>query len=266
MIEAVKAVFKAYVTAELIRRSGFLYSILSMSLWILLFLAPLSLFASPSIDKGLIAGYAFTAVLVFSSYSTATWDWPWEIRWLMRNGILEYIVASGNNILILYFGVAPISLTWLILALSGTWLILAAFIAPPAFIIADPLLLLAGITLLVLVLVAHSMILGGTVISVGTSGPVMELISWILPIATGGLVPLVRLPALAAMIALWTPYAYPAELIRNALLGTPTMLPVGETLIIGAIYSLIFLAVSLYYFHLQYRKMLREGVRSIGMY
>ncbi len=266
MIEAVKAVLKAYVTAELIRRSGFLYSVLSMSLWILLFIAPISLFTPPNTDKGLIAGYAFLAVLVFSSYSTATWDWAWEIRWLIRNGILEYVVASGRNILVLYAGVAPISLTWLVLALGGTYLVLAAIMAPPAFLVTDPLILLAGLALLAIVLFAHSLILGGTVISVGTSGPVMELTSWILPIATGGLVPLVKLPIVAAEIALMTPYAYPAELIRNSLLGTPTLLPVNQTLIIGTAYGLAYLLLSIAYFQNQYHKMLKEGVRSIGMY
>jgi ABC-2 type transport system permease protein len=266
VMEAAKAVFKAYFTAELWRSSGLVYSLIQMSLWIVLFITPLALFAPPGTNPSLISGYAFVAVLVFMSYSTATWDWAWEVRWLMRTNILEYVIASGRSIYILYVGVMPVSLIWMAMALGSVYVILALLLAPPAFIITNPLLLVYSLILLTMVLFGHSMILAGSILSYGTSGPVMELISWILPIATGGLVPLVNLPWIAAEIALYTPYAYPAELVRAALLGTPTLLGITPTTIIGAIYGVGFLAASILYFEHEYRKVLKEGIRSVGMY
>lgn len=266
MIEAVKAVLKAYLTAELIRSHGFVYGLLSMAMWMLLFIAPIMLFTPPDVDKGIIAGYAFTAILVFMSYNMATWDWAWELRGLMRSGIFEYVVTSGRSIFILYLGVVPVSLTWLALALTEVYVLLAIVFTSPAFQISNPLLLLYGILLLGIVLFAHSMILGATTIATGTSGPVMEAISWVLPIATGGLVPLIRMPELVQLIALCTPYSYPAEVIRYYLLGTPTVLPIEQTLLYGGIYAIIFLVVSLLYFKIQLKKVFKEGPKTIGMY
>lgn len=266
MREAVKAVLKAYFTAELIRSHGLVYSLLSMAMWMLLFTAPIMLFTPPGIDEGIVAGYVFTAVLVFMSYNMATWDWAWELRRLVRSGIFEYVITSGRSIFILYLGVVPVSLTWLVLALTEVYVLLAILFTPPVLQVSNPLLLLYGVLLLGVVLFAHSMILGATTIATGTSGPLMEAASWILPIATGGLVPLVRMPELIQLIALCTPYSYPAEVIRYNLLGTQTVLPVKQTLLYGGIYAIIFLVASLLYFKRQLKKVLKEGQKSIGMY
>ncbi len=266
MMDAVKAIFKAYFTAELIRSSGLVYSLLSMTLWIILFIAPLALFAPPDMDKGVLAGYAFTAVLVFMSYSSASWDLAWEIRWLMRTNILEYYIASGRSIFLLYVGITPVSLMWLGMSLATIYIVLSLLLAQPVFVISNPLMLVYALLLLGIVLFAHALILAGSILSIGTSGPVMEIISWILPIATGGLVPLVRLPTVAAQLALLTPYSYPAELVRAYLLGTPTFLPINETILYGTIYGFLYLAVALWYFRLEYQKLLREGVKTVGMY
>ncbi len=266
MIEAAKAVLKAYFTAELIRSRGFVYGLLSMAMWMMLFIAPIMLFTPPGVDEGLFAGYGFTAVLVFMSYSTVTWDWAWQLRWLMRSGIFDYVVTSGRNILILYLGIVPVSLVWLAMALAEVYVLLAVLFTPPAFQISNPLLLVYGLVMLGVVLFAHSMILGATTIATGTSGPVMEILSWILPIATGGLVPLIRMPETIQVIALCTPYSYPAEIIRYYLLGTPTVLPIEQTLLHGGIYAIVFLAVSLIYFKIQLKKVFKEGPKTIGMY
>jgi len=107
MLEAVKAVLKAYLTAELLRNYGLVLTMLSLALWMTLFVTPLILFAPPTMTQNTIAGYAFTAVIVFLSYSMATWDWAWELRWLMMSGMLEYILVSGRSIFIHYVGVLP---------------------------------------------------------------------------------------------------------------------------------------------------------------
>ncbi|MCY0868789.1 MAG: ABC transporter permease [Desulfurococcus sp.] len=266
LMDSIRAVLKAYFTSELVRSSGFIYGMLSMSLWIVLFVAPIELFASPGVDRSVIAGYMFTAVLVFSSYSTATWDLAWEIRWSMRSGVLEYYIVSGRSPLILIAGVAPVSLIWLAASLTLVYSVFTLLLAPPAFIVENPLLLLYSFILLGVVLLAHTLVLAGSTLSTGTSGPVMELISWILPIATGGLTPLSNLPEQVAVVALLTPYAYPAELVRRSLLNAPLKLPLNETLMYGTVYSLLYLAAAYWFFMREYRRILREGVKTIGMY
>jgi len=101
MMEAVKAVLKAYFTTELIRSRGLVFGLMNMILWILLFTAPIILFRPPNTDPSIMSAYAFAAVLVFMSYSMATWDWAWELRWLMspriNTSIWIIITASSTT-------------------------------------------------------------------------------------------------------------------------------------------------------------------------
>ncbi len=266
MMEAVKAVFKAYFTTELIRSRGLVFGLMNMILWILLFMAPIILFRPPNIDPSIMSAYAFAAVLVFMSYSMATWDWAWELRWLMTRGLLEYIIASGRSIFILYVGVLPVSFMWMVLALTLVYGLLSLLAAPPAIAIYNPYIMIIGFTLFIMVLFAHALILGGTTISVGTSGPVMEFISWILPIATGGLVPLRNMPVIIQRIAIYTPYSYPAELIRYSILGVEPILPLQETVLYGTIFAIAYFAAAIIYFKIQLKKLLKEGPKTVGMY
>lgn len=266
MFEAVKAVLKAYFTAELLRSHGLTYGLVSMALWMTLFVAPIMLFAPPGESSQIISGYAFAAVLVFMSYSMATWDWAWELRWLMMNNMLEHVILSGRSIFIHYIGIIPISFTWLGFALITVYTLLTVLFGSPLTFINDPLMLALGLIMLFTVLFAHAMILGGTTIAVGTSGPVMEFIGWILPIATGGLTPLSRLPYPLQVFALLTPYSYPAEILRYGLLGTPSIIDLLSECFIGIIYDIVFLIIALVYFKHQMVKLLKEGPKTVGMY
>ncbi len=265
-MSASKAVFKAYLLAELLRSRGIVYGLMGMILWMVMFILPMTLFRPQNFPVEVMSGYAFTAILVFMSYSIATWDWAWELRWLMRANILEYVIASGRSIYVLYTGIIPVSLLWMTVAITVVYAVLSALTAPPKLLFKEPLVLTLGIVLLVTVLFSHSMILGGTTISVGTSGPVMEILGWILPITTGGLVPLKNMPSQVQAIALATPYSYPAELIRYSLLGSETILPLQQMIVYGVLYAIVFLVASITYFNLQLKKMLKEGVKTVGMY
>ena len=265
-MSAVLAVLKAYFTAELLRNRGIVYGLLGLALWLALFLAPLTLFRSPSVSPGEVAAHALVAIAIFLAYSTATWDWAWQLRWLLFQGILEHVIASGRSVFVLYAGIVPISLMWYAAAMTVGYATLALLVAPPTFSCVDPALLALGAAMLMAVLFAYSMLLGGVTISTGTSGPIMEFVGWILPIATGGLVPLRALPRPVQVVALATPFSYPAEVLRYSLgLSLPVMEP-GTTVLVGLLYSAAFLGLSILYFKAQLRKLLREGVKTAWMY
>lgn len=265
MIELVKTVFKAYFTREFIRSRGLVFGLTGMAVWISLFVAPIALFKPPGVPAGLMSAYTFTAILVFSSYSIATWDWAWEVRNLLVTGVLEYLLSSGRSLILIYLGLIPVSLIWLSISLTLVYGILSILTAPPALTVSFPTIL-AAVAAFTLVLWAHALILGGATLSVGTSGPVMEFISWILPLATGGLTPVSSMPQPLRLLALLTPYSYPAELVRYALLDAEPILPAAYTLLVAILYGSVFLGSAILYFKLQIRKVLKEGVVSVGMY
>ena len=265
-MSAAAAVLKAYFTAELLRNRGIVYGLLGLALWLALFLAPITLFRSPSVPPGEVAAHGLVAIAIFLAYSTATWDWAWQLRWLLFQGILEHIIASGRSVFVLYVGIVPVSFMWYLAAMGVGYATIAVFVVPSTFSHVDLALLAAGAAMLMAVFFAYSMLLGGVTISTGTSGPVMEIVGWILPIATGGLVPLRALPRAVQVIALATPFSYPAEVLRCSLgLSTP-VIPLGTTVALGAVYAAAFLAASLLYFKLQLRKLMREGVKTAWMY
>ncbi len=259
------AVFKAYTLNELIRSRGIVFGLIGFSMWIILFMAPMSLFIGKDIDPSMIASYGFTAIFIFMSYSIATWDWAAEIRWMINNGILEYYIVSNSGFASHYLGLIPVSLTWFIIALGINYLVLSIVFKPPMIIIRNPMILLAGLSMLLIVLFGYALILGGTMISSGTTGFFMEIISFILPIATGGLAPLKKLPIQLQQFALATPFSYPAELLRYGILGWEPLLDPMEMIVIGYSYALLFLAIGIIYFKYQFKKILKEGVRVTAL-
>lgn len=262
----IKTVFRAYFVAELLRSRGFVYGLLSFAIWITLFIMPIALFAPHAVSPGQVSAVALTAVAIFLAYSVATWDWAWLLRWLTHQGMLEYIIASGRSIYVLYAGVIPVSAIWYLAALVVTYIMLSLLVAPPSFSVEVPWALVLGFGLLFTVMLGYAMLLGGTVIATGTSGPIVEFIGWILPIATGGLTPLRNLPTEVQLVALATPFSYPAELIRYGLgISMPVMDP-REAALRGAIYATVFLALSIAFMEYQLRKLLREGIKSAAMF
>lgn len=263
---AVRAVFRAYFVAELLRSRGFVYGLLSFAVWITLFVMPLALFAPRGVNMGMVSTAALTATAIFLAYSVATWDWAWLLRWLMHQGMLEYVIASGRSIFLLYAGVVPVSLMWYSLALATTYALLSLLVAPPTIVIQVPWALALGFSTLFVVMLGYAMLLGGTVIATGTSGPVLEFMGWVLPIVTGGITPLRSMPKAIQLLALATPFSYPAELIRYGLgLSIPIVDPI-EAAVWGAVYAIAFLALSTVFMKHQLRKLLREGIKSVAMW
>ncbi len=264
VLEAVKQVFLAYFKAELIRSKGLMLGILSLSVWLTLFITPLLLFKPPGMSAGRLSSLALMAVIIFIAYSVATWDWAWEIRWLMMQGVLEYVLASGRSIFTLYAGIMPVSLLWYCIAVVASGLILSAFLGPPTLILISPHALAIGLCSMVVVLLAYALLLGGTTISLGSAGPIVEFIGFILPVATGGLVPLSNMPRALQVFALVTPFSYPAELLRYAFRISTPVIPVHECEVVAAAYSAVFFALTYAFFKHQLRKLLKEGVKTVA--
>ncbi len=264
--DAIKTVFRAYFMAELLRSRGFVYGLFSFAVWITLFVMPIALFTPQAVKPSQVSTAALTAVAVFLAYSVATWDWAWLLRWLIHQGMLEYIIISGRSVYVLYAGVIPVSAIWYLAALAVAYIMLSLLVAPPSFSVEVPWALVSGFGLLFMVMLGYAMFLGGTVIATGASGPIVEFIGWILPIATGGLTPLRNLPTEVQLIALATPFSYPAELIRYGLGISMPVIDPREVAIRGTIYATVFFAGSIAFMEYQLRKLLREGIKSAAMF
>lgn len=260
------AVLKAYVVSDLVRSSGFLFGALSMMLWILLLILPLALFAPSDVEVSELSSYAFTGLLIYVFFTTASWDWGAEIRFMINDGRLEYFIASGAGFLPHYLGILPVSLMWIGISLALVYAVLSFIWSPPVFHTQSPALFALGLALLVVSLIGYGLLLGGTMITSGTGGVVVELLSFILPVASGGLTPLKVAPEPLKLFALATPFSYPAELIRYSLLGVEPVLTPLELITVGSAYVILFLGFSVIYFRHQLKKVMREGFRATAMW
>lgn len=260
------AVFKAYFLSSFIRSRGFIYVLLSETLWIIVFILPLYMFMESPIEAEKASSYAFTWILIFMFYSIASWDWAAEIRWMINDGRIEYYIASGAGFTPHYLGSLPVTLIWLSISLLVNYLVLSMVWGPPKIVIYDPIVFITGFSILILVLLSYALFLGGTMISTGVTGFIVELISFILPIATGGLAPLRTLPEILQIIALLTPFSYPAELIRYSLLGVEPVIEVWRLMIIGVVYSILFALAGIMYFKIQLKKTMKTGFKTISMW
>lgn len=266
LIRRAYAVFKAYALSDLVRSKGFVYGLISFSIWVILFMSPLTLFIDQTVNPQSMAAYGFTAILIFMFYGAATWDWAAELRWMVNDGRLEYYIASGSGFLPHYLGILPISLIWLAMAMLFNYIVLSIIWGPPLLIITDISMLICGFILLLINLMAYALILGGTVISSGVSGFIIEIIGFILPVATGGLTPLSKLPKTLQRFALLTPFSYPAEIIRYSVLGWNPIMDLQQLIARGIFSAIIFLLISLIYFRYQLKKIMKEGVRVTAMW
>ncbi|MEM2739717.1 MAG: ABC transporter permease [Candidatus Bathyarchaeia archaeon] len=240
--------------------------LLGIAVWLSLFTAPITLFRPLDTPIGYVSANIFLSVIVFLSYSLATWDWASELKSIAVTGVLEYMLTSGRSILTIYIGLIPVSTVWLILSLITVYAIFSFLSIPPVLAIYSPLFLAIGILSFLQVLVAHTIILGGTILSTGISGPVMEVLGWILPIVTGGFTPISSMPPPLQIIALSTPYSYPVELLRYAILGVEMVFPLNLMIPMSLVYSPLFLLSSILYFRHVIRRMMVEGIRSISIY
>ncbi len=224
------------------------------------------MFFVPKGFEGYASANGLVTILIFLLYSTASWDWAWELRVMAFNGVLDYVICSGSSLLVHFIGIIPISLMWLGLALGASYLLLTVLIAPPILVIHNYCILLLGFTLLILVLVGYSLILGSVILTTGTSGPIIELITWLLPIAVGGVVPLKNLPKALQLVALLAPFSYPVEMIRYSLGLSKTVMGINIEVVIGTVYAVIFLIISYLTFNLQLKKILRNGIKTLSMF
>jgi ABC-2 type transport system permease protein len=255
---------KAYLTSDLIRSKGFLFALLGIAMWLVLFVLPMIFFASEGQDRSVIAAYIFSGLVVFNLYMIATWDLGWEVRLLINQGVMDYIILTGRNPLIIYFGLVPLSLIWIMIIVTIGYGIVTAFIAPPKIMIVSPTELLLASALLMIVILGYALILASITMTAGTSGFIMELISWVLPIATGGFTPLSSLPWFMRTFALLTPFSYPAEALRYSIGVSEALISPGFIFTVGYIYAVIFFAGGLLAFRLSLNRVLREGFKTIA--
>lgn len=260
------AILISYLKVELVRSKGFVYGLLSMALWILMFTSPLALFSEGATGLDEISGRIFVGIIVFMFYGMATWDWAVELRWMINDGRIEYYIASGSGFLPHYLGILPVSLMWLSLSLTVNYAVLSILWAPPKVMLVDIAVLVYGFAMLILCLMGYALILGGTMISTGVTGFIVEILSFVLPIATGGVLPLKLLPQPLQLIALATPFSYPAELVRYSLLGIEPIQGVEKTLVISLLYIPLFLLIGVTYFKLQLKRALKEGFKTMSLW
>lgn len=266
MIGFIKTILKLYIVRDLIRGRGLIVGLLGIAVWILLFTIPVTLFKTPETSAGDVSANIFVSIMVFLSYALAAWDWASELRSMVAMGVLEYILASGKSILAVYIGLIPVSIVWLIVSLITVYPILSLLSSPPTLTIHSPISLVLGVLSFLQVLVAHAIILGGTILSTGISGPIIEILGWLIPIVTGGFTPVSGMPPPLRIIALSTPYSYPVELLRYSIVGVGTVLPLNLMVPIGLAYSFLFLLLSILYLRYVIRRMMVEGIRSISMH
>jgi ABC-2 type transport system permease protein len=255
---------RAYLTSDLIRSKGFLFALMGIAIWLVLFVLPMIFFAGEGQDRSVISAYIFSGLLVFNLYMIATWDLGWEVRTLINQGVMDYIILTGRNPLIIYFGLVPLSIIWIMIIVTVGYGIVTAFVAPPKIMIASPTELLLASGLLMIVILSYALILASITMSAGTSGFIMELISWVLPLATGGFTPLSSLPPAMRTFALLTPFSYPAEALRYSIGVSQALINPAFIFTVGYVYGVIFFAGGLFAFRLSLNKARKEGFKTMA--
>ena len=239
---------------------------LNSALWGLLFILPIALFAPQDKSLADISTFIFLGFIFFLTLSMSLWEVGFELRRQMMRGTLESMLATGHGPWLIVTGKLLHSLAYFVLDFLVFYAIISAMITPPQLALNNALALLIGIVGYMILLWGHAALMGSMIMVTGTSGPLFEIVNWIIPFATGMFAPPALLPEGMRAVALWTPFAHPCELIRASVTNAPTLLPVNALYVTALLAPLAYAALGFAALAYAHRKARREGLKTPGMF
>ncbi len=235
-------------------------STLTTALWGTLFILPMILFFKAS-DIPLALAYAIIAFTMFYLLSTASWI-GFNLRRRIMEGILENQLLHGLTLPELTLSSLLIGLIYQVVGLIVFTALIILVFGIPQFNFTSISSVCIGLIGLLILMWGHAGIIGASTLIAGTSGVIVELSSWIIPLASGMIAPLVAMPEPLKTIALVTPFPYPCEALRYGLLGVRTLLPLNMTLALGITAPLIYAVISYVLLMYTYTRIRKRGITT----
>jgi len=224
--------FKASFLKDL--RSYFRYpawligEFVSTPLWFFFFALGVTLFApvASATGTGTSSGlaYFFFGFIFIVLFSTSVWGVGQSVRNEQESGTLEqFFLAPANRATLILGRWARIFLTDSLII--GYTTLLLDLLGGTVITLLNPALFFASLGLYELSLIGFGLFMAGLTMRIKSYNSVGNTIFFGYMIVTGALFPISVLPTPIRYFSMLIPFTYLNDLMRNAALGTPTILP-----------------------------------------
>ncbi len=218
---------------------------ISTPLWFFFFALGVTLFAPPTSSSGLYGSsfdffyYGFVFIILFS---TAIWGIGQSVRIEQQSGTLEqFFLAPVNRTTLIIGRWARVFLIDVLIV--GYTTLLATVLGGVPVTMHNPVLFLYSLTLYELGLIGFGLFIAGLTMRLKAYNTVANLVFFSYMILTGALFPVTVIPFPFRYISLAIPFTYFIDLMRNAALLTPTLLPESWEYLAGILVALSMLFV-----------------------
>ena len=196
--------------------------------------------------------------LTYWGFIESFWNGVFELRDMMRSGIIEQVLLYPLNSIEFVFSISIRS-------------IVAAFIqAIPLLIISciyfsfavslENILICLGVVMISLLAnLVMTLLLCSIGLETAESDQVISIIANIAPFICGLYIPISILPQFFQIISLCFPFTYALELLRYYVFGVTTFLPVDQTWIWMVVTTLLFLIIGMTLYRLYIKKARAKG-------
>lgn len=214
--------------------------ILTTPLWILVLFIPVLLFLPPGQwSNPTYIQYFYWGMVYWTIISSALWSFGMSIRREQQMGTIELLFLSNSSRLTLFVGRLATRFISLVTDLLVMALTIYLFFNTTVVII-DPLLLIFYLTLSIFLSLGFGMIYGGIVLKLKNPNALNNILQFIIMGLGGIFIPVQMLPEPLKKIALAFPFSYSVDLVRYAAMGTSTILPLYEEILIVILSTIVF--------------------------
>ena len=218
---------------------------ISTPLWFFFFALGVTLFAPTTSSSGLYGSsfdffyYGFVFIILFS---TAIWGIGQSVRIEQQSGTLEqFFLAPVNRTTLIIGRWARVFLIDILIV--GYTTLLVTVLGGVPVTMHNPLLFLYSLTLYELGLIGFGLFIAGLTMRLKAYNTVANLVFFSYMILTGALFPVTVIPFPFRYISLAIPFTYFIDLMRNAALLTPTLLPESWEYLAGILVALSMLII-----------------------
>jgi len=258
---------KAILWLHIIRLWRYRYSAINIALnttlWVTIFLLGAIMFMPPEkLPSGM--PLVFWGIAMWTILSNCVFlIGAWTNFYISMGFIEEHMLMNISSSKILV-GRAVAGLSVSTIAIILIYFVLSSFIGLSGKVISDPILLIIGLTLFIIMSLSYGLILSALSFRTGVPGTLLDISNFIVFIIGGIATPVAMLPKPINLIALLIPYSYPAELVRYASIGYKPYMPINMELLIGVILTTAMALISIYLMKWAETYVRWNGVKAIG--
>jgi ABC-2 type transport system permease protein len=224
--------------------------LISTPLWFFFFALGVTLFA-PTTGAGKAGGFEFFyfGFIFIILFSTAVWGIGQSIRNEQQAGTLEqFFLAPVNRVTLIVGRWARVFITDAFII--GYTTLIVYLVGGGAITLLDPVRFLLSLGLFEVGLIGFGLFFAALTMKIKSYNTVSNLVFFGYIILTGALFPISVIPVPIRYISMGIPFTYFIDLMRNAALATPMMLPGGLEFIVSVVLAIAMLIVGFVTFNL----------------